>query len=478
MDTEYTSTHQKARQINLDAKRHGTFAEIGAGQEVARWFFHVGGASGTVAKTISAYDMAVSDDLYGSTDHYVSRQRLQSMLDREYQLLLRQLEQRRGDTTTFFVFADTVATRSSARHQEGHGWMGLRFQHQPKAAPSEVIFHVRMLDKEYVREQQAFGVLGVNLVFGGFYHHEDPSDLIRSLMDDLTAERVEIDMIKFSGPCFASVDNRMMILQLVEQGFTDAAMFTSEGEVVQPAEVLYKKPILIERGSFRPVTHTTVDILECATSQFRAELKESGTAPVVVMEMSLKSLLEKEIMDHADFLARVDLLGVLGKTVMISNYAAHYNLAEYLRRYTRERIVFALGIPNLSEIFQEKYYAELDGGIVEALGRLFKTGVRLSVYPFRDAETGRLITARNLRVSRPVSHLYSHLLENGLIEPLENVDLERLGISAGEVLAKIQSGDLSWEDMVPAESARLIRDRKFFGYRSSQSPRGGKRTTS
>ncbi len=473
MDTEYYCTHQKARQINLDSTRHGTFAEIGAGQEVARWFFHVGGASSTVAKTISAYDMAVSDDLYGPTDHYVSRQRLQAMLEREYRLLLNQLEQKRAEKRTFFVFADTVATRSRTRHQEGHGWLGLRFQHVPEATPSEVIIHARMLDREYVREQQAFGALGVNLIFGGFYHHGNPVELIRSLIDDLTPERVEIDMIKLSGPCFSDVDNRMMTLQLVEQGFTDAAMFTADGEVVQPAEVLYQKPILIERGSFRPITHTTVDILECATAQFQAQLAESGKSPVVVMEMSLRNLLEAEIMDHADFLARVDLLGVLGKTVMISNYSAYYQLAEYLHRYTRERVVFALGLPNLRDILEEKYYADLEGGLVEALGRLFKSGVKLFIYPFKNPGTGQIVTAGDLALPQSVRHLYSHFVETGLIEAIKNVDLRRLDVLPGEVLAKMRRGDASWEMMVPTESARMIKDRKFFGYRPSPELRGG-----
>ncbi len=468
MDTESTSTHQKARQINLDATRHGTFAEIGAGQEVARWFFHVGGASATVAKTISAYDMAVSDDLYGPTDHYVSRQRLQSMLDREYRLLLRQLDQKRGETTTFFVYADTVATRSQTRHQEGQGWLGMHFQHHPKAMPSEIMIHARMLDKEYVREQQAFGILGVNVIYAGFYLHEDTPALVRSLMDDLTPERVEIDTIKLSGPCFAGVDNRLTTLKLVELGFTDAAMFTADGEVVQPAEVLYKKPVLIERGSFRPVTHLTVDILESSTAQFLTDPQGSEEPPIVVMEMSLRNLVSAEIVDHVDFLARVDLLGVLGKTVMISSYAPYYPLAEYLQRYTRKPIVFAMGIPNLKEIFEEKYYADLDGGIVEALGRLFRSGVKLYVYPFKDPRTGDLVTVHNLPVATHLTKLYDYFRERGLIEPVRNADPKRLEIFAAEVLDRMRQGDDSWESMVPAESAKIIKDRKIFGYRPSE----------
>ncbi|HUE37868.1 MAG TPA: hypothetical protein VMR29_00080 [Candidatus Binatia bacterium] len=247
------STHDKASWINLDAARYGTFAEIGAGQEVARWFFHVGGAAGTVAKTISAYDMALSDALYGATDHYVSRKRLEAMLDRESAGLVEQLGARRGGRTAFFAFADTVAARSYSRHENGDGWLGVRFQTAPRGESSEVIIHAHLLDEDPAREQEALGVLGVNLIFGAFYH-APPELLIASLLDGLTRDRVEVDMIKLSGPAFPGIDDRLMSLQLVEQGLTDATLLTADGEVVQRSEVLYRRPILVERGSFRPVT--------------------------------------------------------------------------------------------------------------------------------------------------------------------------------------------------------------------------------
>src|SRR6059058_4547480 len=271
MNRDITGTHQKALQINLDPAKYGTFAEIGAGQEVARWFFRVGGAAGTVAKTISAYDTAVSDALYGPTDRYVSRRRLEAMLEHESAVLVEQLGPRRGDRTTFFVFGDTVATRSYSRHQDGHGWLGVRFQTVPRTEPSQVIIHVRLLDKEPPREQAALGVLGVNLLYGALYQHETPTALIASLLDELRRERVEVDMIKLRGPAFAGVDDRLMSLQLVEQAFTDAAMFTADGEVVQPSEVLHGRPILVERGTFRPVTRLTLDLLERAREQFVGE---------------------------------------------------------------------------------------------------------------------------------------------------------------------------------------------------------------
>jgi hypothetical protein len=460
---EKNSTYQKARQINLDAARHGTLAEIGAGQETARWFFRVGGAAATVAKTISAYDMTVSDAIYGPCDHYVSRHRLQAMLEYEYNLLLERLDQQRGKTTTFFVLAETAAMGSTTRHQSGHAWMGIRFQHQPKARPSEIILHVRMFETDNVHKQEALGILGVNLIYGGFYHHSKPLFLIGSLKDDLARERIEVDMIRFSGPCFAGVDNRLMSLQLVEQGFTDAAMFDAHGEVVQPYEVLFDKPILVERGSFRPITVPGLNLVERATAQFAVEL---GAEPVVVMEMSLSNLLSGDIIDHNDFLARVDILGSLGKQVIISNFPYYYLLVEYLRFYTSNRIVFALGVPNLKRLFQESYYTGLDGGILEAFGRLFKSGVKLYVYPTRNMQTGGLITAETLETSARVRHLHAHLLENKLIESLQNVDEKNLHILPKEVLGMIQKGDRAWEGLVPAAGVQLIKERGVFGYRA------------
>ncbi len=471
MDINTPSTYYKARRINLDSGVHGTFAEIGAGQEVARWFFHVGGAAATVAKTISAYDMAVSDAIYGPSDRYVSRQRLGVMLDYEYALLLERLSEKRGATTRFFVFADTVAARSYARREDGHGWMGIRFQPRPQTEPSEIIIHARILDLENVREQEALGVLGVNLLYGILYHHEEPVELIRSLMDNLTRERVEIDMIKFSGPLFAEIDNRIMSLQLVEQDFTDAAMFTAGGEVVQPAEVLHKKPVLIERGSFRPITRLTLDILDRSTAQFLAELGEGGEAPVVLAEMSQRNLLSDGPIDHGDFLARTDILGSLGKSVMISNFTAHYQTAEYFRRYTSQPIAFAMGVPNLQELFEPEYYSDLAGGVLEAFGRLFTSRVTLYVYPFRNPE-GSTLTVWNLNVAPSLRHLYSHLLDNHLIEPIQNVPEEHLHVRPRDVLTQIQAGDPAWEPLVPAEAVRLIKERKLFTTAAASAGRG------
>jgi len=465
MNEEKVDTNQKALQINMDARKYGTFAEIGAGQEVARWFFHVGGAAGTVAKTISAYDMGVSDAIYGTSERYVSRKRLTSMLDYEFNLLLERLNASRGDKCNFFVFADTVATHSFTRHEEGHGWLGIRFQTECKAVPSEIVIHVRMLDKENVREQEALGIIGVNLIYGAFYHYKDVNALIASLMEDLTRERIEVDMVQFSGPCFEKVDNRLMSLQLVQQGLTDAAMFTSDGEMVQPAEMLYKKTVLVERGSFRPVTNTTLDMLERAQEQFMMEPGVKGEQPVVLMEMTMRNLLSEGTVDPKDFLARVDILSALGKTVLISNYARYYKLVAYLSRYTQKSIGIALGIPSLREIFDEKFYTDLEGGLLESLGRLFKSSVKLYVYPWRDPVTGKVSTAENMKVAPHLQNLYAYLIENHCVESIHKHNVEYLPIFSRDVLARIQTYDPSWETMVPPPIVEIIKRDKLFGYR-------------
>jgi hypothetical protein len=467
MTRDIVGTDQKALQINLDPTKYGTFAEIGAGQEVARWFFRVGGAAGTIAKTISAYDMQVSDAIYGPCERYVSRQRLQAMLEHEYGLLLARLGAKRGDSTKFFAFANTVAAQSYSRHDEAHGWMGVRFQTAPKSEASDIIIHVRMLDRENVQEQEALGIIGVNLIYAACCYHSNPETVIASLIDNLSRDRIEVDMIKFAGVAFQNVDNRLMSLQLVQQGLTDSAMFTANGEVVQAAEVLYKKPILVERGSFRPVTKVTIDMLNCAQAQFVQEPQVQGEEIVVLMEMTLRNLTgDAGLIDHQDFLDRVDLLGSLGKTVLISNYARYFRLASYLARSTKKMIGIAMGLPSLREVFEEKYYTDLEGGILEAFGRLFKNDLRLYVYPFQEPTTGSIITADNLRVASHLRHLYSHLLENHFIQAIADYNDAFLPIFSREVLKKLRTGDTAWEIMVPPQVAHIIKERKLFGYQA------------
>src|SRR4051812_1148530 len=483
---ELLTTNRKALTINLDEPKYGTFAEIGAGQEVARVFFQAGGASGTIPKSISAYDMAFSDAVYGKAPRYVSRERLALMLDREYELLLERLAVARGDRTTFFVFADTVSAKNYLGTNEAHGWMGVRFQTTPGGAPNDIFLHVRMWDKENVLQQQALGIVGTNLLYGAFYYHEEPKKLIESLLDNLSSARMEVDMLKFSGPAFKNVDNRLMSLHLVHFGLTNAVMFGPNGDVLQPSEVLYKKTILVERGSFRPVTHVNVDMLNCATAQFVQEPEVKGKDVVVLMEITMNNLLAAGELDAGDFLARVDILGDIGFTVLISNYSEYYRLTSYFRRYTKEMIGVTMGINNLLEIFNEKYYEHLDGGILESFGRMFKNAVKLYVYPMRQEAFDRylttggiaapgaayghafaanvLITAKNVHIPDHLRNLYDHLQENHYIDSIVGFDRDVLGIFSRDVLARIREHDPSWEQMVPPSVAAAIKRRKLFGY--------------
>ncbi|HEV2811410.1 MAG TPA: hypothetical protein VGV93_13555 [Acidimicrobiales bacterium] len=457
-------THQKALRINLDPRWYGTIAEIGAGQEVVRWFFRVGGAAGTIAKSMSAYDMAVSDAVYGVTERYVSLPRLQAMLDHEYQLDVERLSDERGDSTSFFAFADTVVARSYGRTNECHGWMGVKFQAYPRDEPSQIVLHVRMLDGEASLQQEALGIVGVNLLHGAFYERQEPENLIESLLDRLSTGRIEIDMIQFRGIEFRSVDHRLMAMKLVQLGLSGVAMFGPNREVLQPSEVLRKKAVLVERGSFRPTTLVNLDMLESAMEKFEADPAVVRPA-LPLMELTMHNLRgDSAEVDRRDFLARADLLGACGMTVLISDYFEYYRLAAYLAMRTSERIGMVMGVPSLLDLFDETYYAKLPGGILESFGRLFKNNLKLYVYPFRPTEEDELQTVENLQVKPELRPLYDYLAGRGSFVPLDNYTPEYLPIFSRDVLHRIAAADASWEKMVPEATVELIKQRRFFGY--------------
>jgi hypothetical protein len=458
-------THQKALRINLDPRWYGTVAEIGAGQEVARWFFRVGGAAGTIAKSISAYDMAVSDAIYGEADRYVSKGRLQAMLDHEYQLDVDRLSAKRGHTTSFFALANTVAARSFKGNNECHGWMGLKFQAHPRDEPSQIVLHVRMLDIEASLQHEAIGIVGINLLHGAFFLHHEPEDLVESLLDRLTTGRIEIDMIEFRGIEFRRVDNRLMALKLVQMGLSGVAMFAPDGAVLQPSEALRKKAVLVERGSFRPPTLVNIDMIESALACFEAEPGVAGGPVLPLAELTMRNLLAGgDDVDRRDFLARADLLSACGLTVLISDYFDYYRLAGYIAQRTRERIGIVMGVPSLFDLFDEKYYTQLPGGILESFGRLFKNDLRIYVYPLRPTESDSLRTVDNLEVEEGLRPLYDYLAMRGSFVPLENYRNHYLSIFSRDVLKRIAAGDSAWEPMVPDAVARLIKEKAFFGY--------------
>lgn len=458
-------TKQKALRINLDRKIYGSFAEIGAGQETAAVFFKAGGSSGTVAKTMSAYDMTFSDAIYGPEEsgRYVVESRLLKMLNKEYSLLEKRLAEKRGADTTFFAFANTVVALNYQKTNEGHGWIGLRFQLNPQAAYNDVIIHVRMLDNENILQQQALGIIGTNLIYGCYYYYKSPETLVLSLMDDLTPERIQIDMIRFDGPDFATVDNRLMSLHLVKNGFTDAALFGPDGRVLQPSEALYKKHILLLRGRLRPVTNVHIDMLENGLKQFQAEPDVDAERVVTVSELTLHNLKANEQgIDEKDFLDRVDILCSLGQTVMISNYHEYYRLVAYLSRLTKLKIGLILGIPNLEYIFEENHYEFLPGGILESFATLFSRKVKLFVYP--TLRNGSIYTCQEFHLAPNLEPLYQYLVQNDKIEDIRNYNEQNLHIVTDRVLEMVQLGEDGWEYMVPEGVARQIKDNCLFGY--------------
>ena len=484
------TTNGKALTVNLDPLVYGTFAEIGAGQETARNFFQAGGAAGTIAKTISAYDMTFSDQIYGKSKRYVSRERLLTMLETEYQVLLQRLGESEKERQ-FFTFANTVKTKPYRGPNDAHGWLGIRFQPKPNDKPSSIVLHARIWDDDSLDQQHAIGILGTNLIYGAFYFRHNPEDLIESLVDNLGPNRIEVDLIRFDGPEFESIDNRIMNLHLVRKGLTQAVIFSPEGKVELAANALYKKAVLVERGSFRPVTKVNVNMLKCAGAQFIQEPSVSDKNIIVLAEITMKNLQASGQIDYEDFLHRIDSLGTTGNFTLISNYFEFYRLSQYFRQYTKEMIGIAMGINNLLEVFNEKYYPHLPGGILESFGRLFRNSVKLYIYPMKqkayrhylesqqpDSESEQatgsegiagdlLITCENLRVENPITHLYQHLLGNGYIEHIRGIDESLMDIFSRDILDKISKQDASWETMVPDKTAAFIKENELFGYEAS-----------
>ncbi|QID18603.1 TonB-dependent receptor [Nitrogeniibacter mangrovi] len=464
-DTTLT-TDQKALAINLDKLKYGSIVEIGAGQEVARRFFSVGAAAGTVAKTMSAYDMAVSDDIYGQADRYVSRSRLLQMLDKEFSLVVKRLTHVRPKNTTFFAYAATVTARSFKQKNECHGWVGMRVQLHPGAEPSDVVMHVRMLDNDNALQSEALGILGVNLIHGMFTSFQNPEWVVESLADGLGSERIEVDLIHFSGPYFEEVENRLMNLHLIRSWLTRAVVFNPNGEVVVPGELLYRKPVVVMRGTFKPVTLVNVDMMCAGQKQF-AQLEAVDENEIVSLaEITMNSLVTGDNVDGADFLTRIDLLASQGYTVMISDYLRFFRLRAYLRRYTQKPIGIVLSVRDFTYLFDEKYYEGMEGGILEAFGKLFPDNTHVYVYPSRPrgSEAAELVTLDNVTVPANLRHLLAHLKENRKLLAVQPLDDSHLHIDAADVLAGLRRGHGDWEHDVPDTVAQRITTERLLGF--------------
>ncbi|MDA7768261.1 TonB-dependent receptor [Flavobacteriales bacterium] len=458
------SPTQKALQINLDSAIYGTFAEIGAGQEVVRHFFRAGGASGTIAKTMSAYDKDFSDAIYGKEvdGRYVSKSRLKKILKQEYGLIESRLNREEHPDKKYFSFANTLATINYTKTVKGHGWMGCRFQTSADGGYNEVIFHVRLNDSDAKLQQETIGVMGTNLIYACFNHYKEPKTFIKSLYDNLTRDNLELDMIHMEGPDFENVDNRLLSLTLVKEGMTDAVIFGPDGKNQQPSDVLYKKNILTIRGSFRPVTKVNLDMMENGYKAFIEENKVEKDNVQLLFEITLSNLKMEGDIDEKDFLDRADILCSLGHSVLISNYKQYYKLIEYFSNYTKARMGLIIGVNNLLEIFDDKYYRNLNGGILEAFGILFTRDLKIYLYPYQAEASDELLYSKNIPIHRRLRPLYDYLLKNGKIKDLK-FNASVLQIFSRDILNKIKKKKDGWEEGVPDGVSEIILDKKLFG---------------
>ncbi len=454
LPSDRPGTLEKALKLNLAHRVYGTFAEIGAGQEIANWFFRAGGASGTVAKSMSAYDMTFSDEIYGKSARYVSRQRMVAMLDHEYQIVNERLAAKRGENTTFFALANTVRARGFRdTKEECHGWMGLRFQTEPQGPFHDIQMHVRLLDVTNQRQSEALGILGVNLIYGAFHLRENLPTFLRSLMDELSRRRVEIDMIDFTGPSFSSpvFQDRLVALELVRSDLADAALFGADGEILQASDVLYKKSVFLSRGTFDPITRLNLDMLDQGRKAFAEDFGVEAEGHMEICEITMHNLLCMDdcSVEYDNFLARASVLQSLGKNVLISKYAEFHRLSAFLARHTQQPVGIVLGLPLFEELFNERWYTDLEGGLLEAFGRLFRNKVRLYVYPAGDPMTGKVRTAAQARVSADQQHLLNYLLDTSSVHIIKDGLEDCLFHSSASVRKMILDGDERWKTLVP-----------------------------
>ena len=461
------SLKDKALRINLNENIYGTFAEIGAGQETVRQFFRAGGASGTIAKAMSAYDKSFSDAIYGTEkeNRYVTEDRLKKMLSHEVQLIEDRLSRDEYPNKMFFSYANTVASIDFAKRFKGHGWVGIRYQiNADQKVYNEITLHIRFKETDARLQQETLGKLGTNLIYGAYYKYNQPKKLLRYLYDHIDKDQLEIDTINFSGPEFKDVDNRLMSLQLLKNGMTDAVMFSPDGNNVLPARVLYKKNILAFRGSFRPVTKVNMDMYEKSYNMFLQENKVKKEKTQVIFEITLSNLRASggEI-DEQDFMDRARLLCSLGQTVLISNFQEYYKLVEYFNLYTKNRMGLSMGINNLIDIFDEKYYRHLSGGILEAFGKLFNKDLKIYLYPMLN-ENKTMTTSEDLKVHPRMKELYKYFKYNGKLVDIKNYDPEILNIFSRKILKMISNGEPGWEKMLPEGVSDIIKVQKLFGY--------------
>ncbi len=463
------SIKSKSLRINLNENIYGSFAEIGAGQETVRNFFQAGGASGTIAKAMSAYDKDFSDSIYGieNDGRYVTESRLKKMLTHEISLIEERVPREKNPSRLFFAYANTVATIDFAKKFKGHGWVGIKYQIEPEGDYNEILLHIRFHENEATLQQNTLGILGVNLIYGAFYKFNEPKNLLRYLYDHIDKDKIEIDTINFSGPQFESVDNRLMSLQLVKNSMTEAVMFGPDGNNILPASILYKKNILALRGSYRPVTKVNIDMYEKSLDIFKQEKRVDENNTIVIFEITLSNLRAEGEIDEEDFMSRARLLCSLGHIVMISNFQEYYKLVEYFSAYTKKRMGLALGVNNLIDIFDEKYYRHLSGGILEAFGKLFFKDLKVYLYPMLNPKNGEYTNSENLKVHPRMKELYKFFKHNGKVVDIEDFDKDNLNIFSRKVLKMLENKENGWEKLLPTGVSEIIKQKELFGYKES-----------
>lgn len=466
--TTKLSTKEKSVHINIDSKYYGAIAEIGGGQETARHLFQAGGASNTVAKSISAYDKLFSDHFYnqGTPSRYVAEDRLRKMVDYEYDELIEILDKK--NSKKFFAFANTVETLNFTKTNQGNGWLGIAVEGTDRYRPNKFFIHVKLHENDTLLQQYTLGALGINLIYGGLFMWDDPNKILLSLLDNLDTDRVEVDYVYVEGPDMALVDNRLLNLMLVNNDMTPAIMFDQSGKVQQPSDMLYKKNVLLMRGYFRPINNLLMEFIEDSLAIFKRDEDYKPDNTIAFCEISLKYLMQNEKVDEKDFLHRVDLLNMMGQSVMITKFYRYFQIVKYLGQFKLIKLRIVVGLPTFDKILDSSNYTDLGGGLLEAMGALFQKNVKAYLYPYYDSNTGEVIYPEDSHFSQENKLLWQYLNETKKIIVLKSIQSKNLEIRSEHITQLIEDGDDSFINYVPEKVFSHIKSNQLFGYKRNK----------
>ena len=458
------STKEKSVQINLHSQYYGSVAEIGGGQETARHLFQAGGASNTIAKSISAYDKSFSDHFYndGSPARYVAEDRLRKMIDYEYDELIKILDKK--NSRKFFAFANTVETLNFAKTNQGNGWLGIAVEGTDRYRPNKFFIHVKLHENDTLLQQYTLGALGINLIYAGLFGWEDPRSMLLSLLDNLGRERVEVDYIYVEGPDLEWCDNRLLNLLLVKNNMTPAIMFDQSGHIQQPGDMLYKKNVLLMRGFFRPINNLGLEFIEDSLAIFKRDEDYKPDNTIAFCEISLKYFIHDEQLDENDFLNRVELLNMVGQNVMVSNFYRYFKLVDYFAQFKMIKLRIVVGLPTFDKILDSSQYTDMRGGLLEAMGTLFQHNVKMYLYPYTDMSTGEVVYPDDNHFSGEYKLLWQYLMATRRMIVLKGIPAHRLSITSGYIDTLIENADERLKDYVPEKVYNYISQNRLFGY--------------